>query len=258
MPVVPVADAKLHYRFDGPEDAPVLVLSNSLGTSLAMWDAQVPAFSRSRRVLRYDTRGHGQSGVTPGPYAIAQLARDVLGLADALGVRTFDFCGLSMGGMIGQWLGAYAADRLRTLVLCNTTARIDPAPYAARIASVRSGGMAAVTEAVLLRWFTAPFMREQPETVGHVRAQLLATPPEGYIACCEAVRDMDQRETAARISCRTLVIAGTHDVATPPADGRWIAERIAGARLVELPAAHLSNVEQPRAFTEAVTGFLDA
>ena len=256
MSLVQVADARLHYRVDGPEGAPVLVLSNSLGTSLSMWDAQIAAFADARRVLRYDTRGHGQSAVTPGPYAIAQLARDVLGLADALGVHRFDFCGLSMGGMIGQWLGTHAADRIGALVLCNTTARIDPAPYAARIASVRSGGMAAVTEAVLARWFTAPFIGAHPRAVDRVREQLLATPADGYIACCEAVRDMDQRDTAARIACRTLVVTGAHDVATPPADGRWLAERIPGSRIVELPAAHLSNVEQPDAFAAAVMDFL--
>ena len=256
MPFARAGDLNVHYRFDGPRDAPVLVLSNSLGTALGMWAPQVGAFADRRRVLRYDTRGHGQSAVTPGPYSIAQLAQDVLALTAVLGVERFDYCGLSLGGMIGQWLGANAADRVAALILSNTTARIDPAPYAARIASVKNGGMASVADAVLSRWFTPGFIAAHPEAIAPLRAQLHATPPDGYIAACEAVRDMDQRDLPARIGARTLVIAGTHDVATPPADGRWIAEQIANARYVELPAAHISNVEQPQLFTAAVIDFL--
>ncbi len=259
MPFVAIKDARLHYRFDGPEDAPVVVLSNSLGTTMAMWESQLAALGASFRVLRYDSRGHGQSAVTPGPYKIAQLACDVLDLLDALAIERVHFCGLSMGGMVGQWLGAHAARRLGKLALCNTAALIGPPEtWNARIDAVREGGMAAIAEAVLARWFTAEFLAAAPDAVAATRTMLLATPAQGYVAACAAVRDMDQRESAARISVPTLVISGAHDVATPPADGRFLAASIPGAQYVELAAAHLSNLEAAPAFTGALTAFLSA
>jgi 3-oxoadipate enol-lactonase/4-carboxymuconolactone decarboxylase len=243
VPFADVADVRLHYRFDGPEDAPVVMLSNSLGTNVSMWDPQMPALTARYRVLRYDSRGHGQSAVTAGPYRIEQLARDAVGLLEALGLARVRFCGLSLGGMVGQWLGANASQRLTRLALCNTTAHIGaPDAYNARIDAVTRGGMAAVVDGVLARWYTADFIASAPAAVAATRAMLLTTPADGYTASCAAVRDMDQRDAAARIKTPTLVIAGAHDVATPPADGRYIADRIAGARYVELPAAHLSNV----------------
>ncbi|MDQ2695917.1 MAG: 3-oxoadipate enol-lactonase [Pseudomonadota bacterium] len=257
MPYADVNDARLHYRLDGPEHAPVLVLANSLGTDLGMWEPQLPAFARRFRVLRYDSRGHGASQVTPGPYSIEQLAGDVVGLLDALGIRRAHFCGLSLGGMVGQWLGVNAGERLRRLVLCNTAARIAPPElWNNRIMAVQKGGMAAITPAVLERWFTAAFLKQSPAAIEPVRATLLATPPEGYVACCAAVRDMDQRQAISAIRCPTLVIAGTQDQATPPADGRFLAEQIGGAEYVELDAAHLSNIEKADPFTDAVLGFL--
>jgi 3-oxoadipate enol-lactonase len=208
-------------------------------------------------VLRYDSRGHGQSAVSPGPYTIEQLSRDALHLMDALGIERARFCGLSMGGMVGQWLGTHAPQRVDRLMLCNTSALIGPPEvWNARIDAVRSGGMAAIVDAVLARWFTAAFLARATDAVAQTRAMLLGTPADGYVASCAAVRDMDQRESAARIAVPTLVIAGTHDVATPPADGRFLAERIKGARYVELPAAHLSNLEAAPAFTGALTEFL--
>lgn len=252
-----VPNARLRYRFDGPDEGPVLVLANSLGTDLGLWAAQMPAFTKQFRVLRYDSRGHGLSAVPPGPYSVAQLAADVVGLLDALGIARAHFCGLSLGGMVGQWLGVQAPERINRLVLCNTAARIGtPAIWNTRIDAVRQGGMAAITEAVLARWFTAPFLAQSPAAVEQVRAALLATPADGYIACCAAVRDMDQREFVAAIRLPTLVIAGTHDQATPPADGQFLATQIAGAHYVELDAAHLSNIEQARRFTETVLDFL--
>jgi 3-oxoadipate enol-lactonase len=250
-------DVRLHYAIDGPADAPVLVLSNSLGTTLEMWEPQMEALAARWRVLRYDTRGHGRSGVTPGPYSIPQLGRDVVALADRLGIAQFAFCGLSMGGMIGQWLGANVPERLGALALCNTAALIGPVEvWDTRIAKVRAGGMEAVTDIVIARWFTPEFTARAPEKVAALKAQMLSIPPDGYVACCAAVRDMDQRDAAARIGARTLVIAGTHDLASPAKDGRWLADRIVGARYVELDAAHISNVEQPAAFTAALTSFL--
>lgn len=257
MPFIDVNDGRLHYRFDGPSDAPVLLLSNSLGTDLTMWGPQVPAFSRTFRVLRYDSRGHGASSVTPGPYTLEQLAGDALALLDGLGLTRVHFCGLSLGGMVGMWLGTHAPERVDRLVLANTAAHIGPPEiWNTRIDKVREGGMAAITVAVLDRWFTAAFQEQAPQAVERVRQVLLATPPEGYIACCAAVRDMDQRETVARVRAPTLVVAGTHDQATPPADGKFLAERIPGASYVEFSAAHLGNIEAEARFTDAVLGFL--
>ena len=257
MPFADVAGARLHYRFDGAADAPVVMLSNSLGTDLSMWDPQMSALNARYRVLRYDTRGHGQSAVTQGPYTIESLAEDVLGLLDALAIGRVHFCGLSMGGMVGQWLGAHAPQRVDKLILCNTAARIGPPDvWNTRIDNVQKGGMAAIVDAVLARWYTPDFAATDPGAIERTRQMLLRAPPAGYVACCAAIRDMDQRESVSRITVPTLVIAGAHDVATPPADGRFLAERIQGARYVELPAAHLSNIEAAPAFTAALTEFL--
>jgi len=257
MQFAELADVRLHYRFDGAADGPVVMLSNSLGTNMAMWDAQLPVLATRYRVLRYDSRGHGLSAVTRGPYTIEQLARDALGLLDHLGLQRIRFCGLSMGGMIGQWLGANAAQRLSRLVLCNTAAQIGtPEVWNARIDAVNKGGMAMIVDGVLARWYTAPFVASAADAIGATREMLLRTPAAGYVASCAAVRDMDQRDSTSRIAVPTLVIAGTHDLVTTPADGRFLADQIAGARYAELPAAHLSNIEAPTAFTSALTAFL--
>jgi 3-oxoadipate enol-lactonase len=259
MPFADVAGASLHYRFDGTAGAPVVMLSNSLGTDLSMWDPQVPALVARYRLLRYDTRGHGRSTATPGPYTIEGLAKDALGLLDALGIERVHFCGLSMGGMVGQWIGAHAPQRVDKLILCNTTARIgSPEAYNARIDTVRSSGMAAIVDTVLARWYTPSFAAAAPDAIARTRAMLLATPADGYAACCAAIRDMDQSETARDIAAPTLVIAGAHDLATPPADGRFLAERISRARLTELPAAHLSNIEAAGEFNVALVEFLSS
>lgn len=257
MPVAQLADVRLHYELDGDPRLPVLMLCNSLGTTLDMWAPQLPALLAHFRVLRYDTRGHGRSEVTPGEYSIARLAADSLALLDHLGIERVAFCGLSMGGMTGMWLGAHAPQRLSRLVLANTGAKVgDPATWAARFAAVRAGGMAAVTPGVLDRWFTARYRRLAPQEVEQVRAMLLATSPDGYIANGAAVRDMDQRPLLAKIAVPTLVIAGTYDGSTPPELGRELAQAIDGARYVELDAAHLSNWEQAGAFTAALLSFL--
>jgi len=257
MPFAEVNGARIHYRFDGPEKAPVLVLCNSLGTDLTMWDPQVPAFTRELRVLRYDRRGHGASAVTPGPYTIEQLGRDALGLLDALALDRVRYCGLSLGGMTGMWLGTHAGKRIEKLVLCNTAAQVgSPDPWNARIEAVRKGGMGAIESGVVARWFTPGFLERPTPMLGKMREVLLQLSPEGYVACCAAVRDMDQRESIARIAAPTMVIAGTHDAATPPAAGQFIAKQIPGARYVELDAAHISNVEAADRFTESVLGFV--
>jgi 3-oxoadipate enol-lactonase len=259
MPFAEVSGGSIHYRIDGAPDAPVLVLSHSLGTDLAMWDRQVAALGRSFKVLRYDGRGHGRSLVTPGPYSIELLARDVVSLLDRLGTARVHFCGLSLGGMVGLWLGAHEPARVDRLVLANTAAQLGPPEvWDARVEAVRRGGMAAVAGGVVERWLTPAFRERCPAAVEAVRHMLLAAPTEGYAACCSAVRDMDQRAEMASVRSPTLVIAGRHDPATPTDTGRAIADAICGAHLTELNAAHLSNVEAAEAFNAAVLDFLPA
>jgi 3-oxoadipate enol-lactonase len=260
MPYFETDNLRLNYQVEGAEGArlaPWLILSNSLGTELGMWAPQMPALLKHFRVLRYDTRGHGQSSVPAGPYTIAQLGGDVIALMDHLKIERAHFCGLSMGGMIGMWLGANEPTRIDRLVLCNTAALIGPAEiWNARIAKVNSEGMAPIVPAVLDRWFTAGFQQRALKEIGEVRQMLLDTPAAGYTANCAAVRDMDQREGLGGIKAPTLVIGGTHDLATPPKDSKLVAERIPGARYVELDAAHLSNWEKPDEFTGHLVDFL--
>jgi 3-oxoadipate enol-lactonase len=257
METILIDDCRIRYHFDGPEAAPVLLLSNSLGTNLDMWAAQIPAFARHFRVLRYDSRGHGGSGVPAGPYSIERLGRDAVGLLDALGIARAHFCGLSKGGMVGQWLGVNAPEHLDRLILANTTAYMGPASaWDARITAVATKGMAGIIDGVVERWFTPRFRASDAPAVDRIRAMLLATDPTGYAGCCAAIRDMDQRPSIARIPVPTLVIGGTEDPATPPAASEEIAGLVPGARLHMLPAAHLSNVEQPGLFTKTVLDFL--
>ncbi|MFL6611486.1 MAG: 3-oxoadipate enol-lactonase [Pseudomonas sp.] len=260
MGFVKLAEGDLNYRFDGPQDAPVLVLSNSLGTDLHMWDEQIPAFSEHFRVLRFDTRGHGQSLVTEGPYSIEQLGRDVLAMLDQLNIDKAHFCGLSMGGLIGQWLGIHAGERLRKLVVCNTAAKIgDPSMWNPRIETVLRDGkdaMVALRDASIARWFTPDFAEAQPATAKKITDMLAATSPQGYAANCAAVRDADFREQLVSIRVPLLVIAGSEDAVTPPSGGHFIQERVSGAEYAEFYAAHLSNVQAGAAFSARVVDFL--
>ena len=257
MPFLEIDGSQLHYRWDGPDDRPVLLLSNSLGTNLSMWDAQVPALSRHFRLLRYDMRGHGQSGLPAGPCTIDELGGDALALLDALEVERANFCGLSLGGAIGQWLGIHHPQRLNKLVLANTAAKFgEPGDWTARIEQVRRAGMESLLPGTLDRWFTADFQAEAAGVIAGIRAMLLSTPPGGYIACCEALREIDQRALVTAIALPTLVISGASDMATPPAQGEFLARSIPGARFLCLPAAHLSNMEAAAGFTAAVLEFL--
>lgn len=250
----------VHHRLDGPEDGPVLVLSNSLGTTSEMWDDQAAALSERFRVLRYDTRGHGASPVPPGPYSIADLAGDVIALLDRLEIERASFCGLSIGGMTGMWLGAHAPARLDRLVLCCTAPRLPPREqWVERAATVRAQGTAPLADATLGRWFTPAFADRAPETLERVRRTLLATPPEGYAACCEAIGELDLRAELAEVRAPTLVIAGADDPVGTPEIARDIAAAISGARLVVVPEArHLANIEQPETVTRALMEHLDA
>jgi 3-oxoadipate enol-lactonase len=257
VPFAELSDARVHYEFSGPAAAPVLVFSNSLGATLSMWNLQAAAFSDRFRVLRYDTRGHGQSSTTPGPYSIEQLARDVLALLNALKLDRVHFCGLSMGGQIGQWLGLNASSRLHRLILSNTAAKIGNADaWNARIEAVASKGMKEVSSAVVGRWFTPSFREKNPEVVSPILRAFESSNPVGYAANCAAVRDFDTRATASQIRVPTLVLSGAHDLSTPPAGVRALAAQISGARYLELNAAHLSNIEDAVGFNRELAGFL--
>jgi 3-oxoadipate enol-lactonase len=259
MPKVAVNGARLFYTLNGAPQNPVVVFSNSLGTTLDMWQPQLAALQQDFRILRYDMRGHGKSELTEGPCSIATLGQDVLALLDTLTIEKVHFCGLSIGGVIGQWLGANAPQRLRSLVLCNTAARIGtPETWNKRIADVAQGGMAPIVEAVLQRWFTPPFAAAFPAAVAPFRAMLLANDPRGYALLCGAIRDMDQRTLVEGIAVPTCVIAGEHDPATTLADAEFLHARIAGSTLVPLAAAHISNVEAAAAFNTALVDFLAA
>lgn len=246
---------RIAYRMDGPEHAPVLLLSNSLGTSLEMWNPQMEAFTRNFRVLRYDTRGHGNSDAPAGAYSLDRLGRDVIDLLDALGCAFVDFCGLSLGGMTGQWLGVHAPQRIRRLVLANTAAYMGP-PHGwdSRIELVRHQGMARLADASIARWFTSDFAAT--EAVAPVVDMLLKTNPIGYMGCCAAIRDMDMRNISALIDRPTLIIGGSLDPSTPLSHSDDLARAITGSRLTVLTAAHLSSFELPQPFSNAVLSFL--
>lgn len=261
MPNTDVNGTTLHYQFDGPEQAPVVMLSNSLASNLTMWDPQIAALTGAGfRVLRYDSRGHGQSAVPQGPYTIEMLAEDAVGLMDALELEKVRFCGLSKGGMVGQVLGARHGGRLLSLALCDTSAYMMAAGTAAwdeRIATVREKGMAGVADGTIDRWFTKPGQQRMPDEVEKVRQMILATPVEGFCACCEAIKGMDQRESIRAITTPTLVVVGEQDPGTTVEMAREIHERIPASELAILPeAAHFSNVEQADGFNEALLGFL--
>lgn len=257
MPVIQSGNVPINIQIDGSDSAPVLIMSNSLGTNLGMWDPQVPALTKHFRLVRYDRRGHGKSGVPAPPYSMEMLGRDVLAIMDGLGIKKANWCGLSMGGMVGQWLGANALERFEKLMLCNTANYFaDKTGWADRINAVKTGGLAAVAAGVANRWFTPGFIAREPDQVERLRQMVRETPLDGYLGCCEAIRDMDHRDLLPKITAPTLIIAGKHDVATTPADAEFIRAHIPGAKLALLDAAHISNVEQADNFTAEVLGFL--
>ena len=259
MPTLARPDCNINYLLEGPPDAPLLVLSNSLGADLSMWDAQAAQFSKLYRVLRYDNRGHGQSTASPGPYRIDDVANDAALLSEHVGAKSAHFCGLSLGGMVGMWLASYRPELIQKLVLCNTSALLGPKEnWENRIAAVRKGGMQAVVQTVIERWFTEPFRVQRPEVIARIESSFLKVSVEGYTGCCAAIRDMDQRKAISVIKASTMVIAGTFDPSTPPAMGQAIAEAIKGSRYVELPTAHLSCIEAASNFNDVVSFFLNA
>jgi 3-oxoadipate enol-lactonase len=247
----------IHVEVEGPQDGPVLMLSNSLGTNLHMWDDQVSAWTGHFRLIRYDRRGHGKSSVPKGPYKMERLGRDVLAVLDALAIAKINWCGLSMGGMVGQWLGANAPNRIDKLILSNTSSYFADKPlWEGRLKTVREKGLAAIVDVNMERWFTKEFRERNPQAIAKMREMFLATNLDGYIGCGEGIRDMDHRPLLAKISAPTLVIAGKQDPATPLEGNEFICHHIAGASLAVLDAAHIANIEQPRAYADTVLKFL--
>lgn len=248
---------RIAYDISGREDAPVLLLSNSLGTSMSMWQEQLECLRSRFRVVRYDSRGHGSSDCPIGGYSLDRLGRDVVELLDQLDLETVRFCGLSLGGMVGQWLGIYAAERLERLVLANTSAYMGPPQgWQDRINTIMQLGMEHLIEATMERWFSCSFRQDCTESTIAIRETFLSTDPNGYAGCCAAIRDMDMRPVIPLIKSPTLIIGGSADPATPPEHSQLLNDGIANSQLSMLSAAHLSNVEQPRAFTRLVIDFL--
>jgi 3-oxoadipate enol-lactonase / 4-carboxymuconolactone decarboxylase len=257
MPVITLDNWPCSYRHEGAADRPPLLLSHSLGLDLSMWEPQAVDLSRHFQVVRFDTRGHGASGVTPGDYTIEQLGHDALGLADALHLPRFAFCGLSLGGMIGMWIAEHAPERLTHLVLANTSPRPDAPTMESRRTTVLDRGMAAIETVVMGRFFSAASLQANPPAVSWARRTLLATNPIGYAGCCAAIRDHDARAALPHIRIPTLVISGDGDVSLPwTGHSEILAGEIPGARVVHLPTAHISNLERPRSFSAALFDFL--
>jgi 3-oxoadipate enol-lactonase/4-carboxymuconolactone decarboxylase len=256
LPFTEINNTHLFYRLEGRSDLPALVLSHSLGCDHSMWAPQMPDLLQHFHVLRYDTRGHGASAIPAGAYTVDQLGQDALELADKLGLTKFAFCGLSMGGAVGQWLAIHAPQRLTALGLANTSPKFGtPDTWDARRKAVLDGGMQAVVDAIMQRFFSPD--KQESAWAQSTRAVLLGTDPKGYAACCGALRDADTRASLSKISARTVVIGSDKDPSTPwEAHGAILARDIPGAKAVRLQTAHLSNLEQPRAFTTAVLDFL--
>jgi len=250
----------INYELTGREGAPVVMLSHSLASSMVMWNPQLEALESHFKVLRCDMRGHGGSAAPEGAYTLELLAEDAVALLDALGIATVHFVGLSIGGMIGQCFALNYADRLKSLTLCDTSAIMpDEAKpiLQGRIAAARANGMAGQVEDTLVRWFTPGYLKANPPEVEMIRQQVLATPLAGYIGCSEALKGLKYIERLSEIKLPTLIIVGEEDPGTPVAASEAMHARIAGSKLVVLPAArHLSNIEQAAAFNEALLNFL--
>jgi 3-oxoadipate enol-lactonase len=259
MPSIRINGLRLYFRTDGDPAKPCVVLSNSLGTDLSMWDAQAASLVRDFHVLRYDTRGHGQSESGFAPFSLATLGYDVVGLLDALAIPRAHFCGISMGGMIGQWLGIHQPRRLGKLVLANTSARIGTAEgWSGRADQVREGGIAGVADGAAARWFTPDFIARAPQVVDRMIGRLRVQDTQGYAACCDALARADLRDAVPGIGCAPLIIGGRADPVTTMEDARWLVDQIAGASLAELDASHISNVEAEQAFSEHLLRFMHA
>jgi 3-oxoadipate enol-lactonase len=257
MPDIEIDGARIWYTVTGPDDAPALLLLHSLGTTHELWDQQMPALRDSFRVIRYDLRGHGRSTASPGELSIEQLGRDALAVLDAAGAQRAAVCGISIGGITSIWLGQHASQRVSRLVLANTAARIGTSEsWSARIRAVREGGMKEAADLAMPRWFTDDFREKRPDVAARFHAIASACPLDSYVAACAALRDADLRRDLHRIMRPTLVVAGSKDPSTTVSDGAYLRDNIPSAEMEVLEAAHLSNVERPREFSELLTEFL--
>ena len=258
MPFANVNGTRIFYRLEGQSGKPLLVFSHSIGTDHGMWAPQAADLLPHFQILRYDTRGHGASDASAGEYSVELLGRDILAVADLLNADKFAFCGLSLGGAIGQWVAAHVSDRLTKLVLANTSPQFTPrSNWETRIKMVGEGGMSSVVDIAMQRFFSAETLARNEIYTGSIKSIFLGTDPVGYLGCCAALRDFDSRPWLSQIRMPTLIITGDRDVSTPwDGHGETLASQIPGAQSLRLPAAHLSNLERPRSFTAALLGFL--
>ncbi|MEN8426286.1 3-oxoadipate enol-lactonase [Acinetobacter schindleri] len=259
MPTFTSNNAQINYQTFGDAAKPALVFSNSLGTNFKMWQPQIDFFQQDFFVICYDTRGHGASSAPQGPYSIDQLGQDVVNLLDHLNIEKAAFCGISMGGLTGQWLAINRPERFNQVVVCNTAAKIgQEQAWNDRAALVREQGLAPIASTAASRWFTDPFIQSNAATVAELSNDLGAGSPEGYASCCEALAKADLREQLKDIVVPVLIVAGQQDPVTTVADGQYMVDRIANSQLFEINASHISNIEQPDAFNQAVQKFIAA
>lgn len=259
MPTFTSNNAQINYQTFGDAAKPALVFSNSLGTNFKMWQPQIDFFQQDFFVICYDTRGHGASSAPQGPYSIDQLGQDVVNLLDHLNIEKAAFCGISMGGLTGQWLAINRPERFNQVVVCNTAAKIgQEQAWNDRAALVREQGLAPIALTAASRWFTDPFIQSNAATVAELSNDLGAGSPEGYASCCEALAKADLREQLKDIVVPVLIVAGQQDPVTTVADGQYMVDRIANSQLFEINASHISNIEQPDAFNQAVQKFIAA
>lgn len=258
MPFLTIANTRMYYRLEGKQGAPALVLSHSIGTDHGMWQPQIDDFIQHFQVLRYDTRGHGASDAPACDYSVEQLGKDVLALADGLGIQEFAFCGLSLGGAIGQWLAVNAPQRIERLILANTGPRLgSPENWESRIRAVTEKGMSAIVDLAMQRFFSSETLQRRDPRMESIKSVFLGTNPAGYAGCCAALRDFDGNAQLEKIAAPTLVITGRRDVSTPWAGhGEILCQKISSAKSILLDAAHLSNLELPHSFTAVVAEFL--
>jgi 3-oxoadipate enol-lactonase len=249
--------ARIRYRVDGPEHGPPVLLSNALGTTADMWSPQVEQLQATLRLIRYDTRGHGESSAPAGEYTLEELGEDAMHVLDAVGVDEAHICGLSLGGLTAMWIGIFQPSRVRGLIVADTAARIGTTErWNERVAKARAEGMIAIADLNMGNWFTAAYREQAPETVARIHRMVAACNPDGYIGCCAALRDADLRAVIDRVRARTLVIAGSHDPSTTLADAEFISQHIPDATLLTLDAAHLSNIECASSFTRHIEAFV--
>ncbi|MDM1486679.1 MULTISPECIES: 3-oxoadipate enol-lactonase [Acinetobacter] len=257
MPTFTSNDAQINYQTFGDAAKPALIFSNSLGTNFKMWQAQIDFFQQDFFVICYDTRGHGASSAPQGPYSIDQLGQDVVNLLDHLNIEKAAFCGISMGGLTGQWLAIHRPERFNQVVVCNTAAKIgQEQAWNDRAALVREQGLQPIASTAASRWFTEPFIQSNATVVNNLQNDLAAGSAEGYASCCEALAKADVREQLKDITVPVLVVAGQQDPVTTVADGQFMVERITNSQLFEINASHISNVELPNEFNQAVKQFI--